>query len=115
MPDFATMDRKALRTFRENATKRNERPTVENNYLTMKFSMERRSQPADWVSTCIATKWCEHHGPSGHTTDNCEKLAAMKKGEPKKKVQKPKKSMAAYYKQVRILLPVLSTMSLTNS
>jgi hypothetical protein len=86
-PDFASMDRDALTAFRKNAYKRKEEPSVENNYFTTEFKKERCHQPTDWVSTPIATEWCEHHGPSGHTTDNCK---AVTDPDHQKKKQKPK-------------------------
>lgn len=47
MPDFTTMSRDQLTTFRKSALKRNEKATANNNYLTVKSRMERWPQPAD--------------------------------------------------------------------
>jgi hypothetical protein len=106
-PDFAAMDRMALRAFRENAVKHNEKPTVENNYFTTKPKEERCPQPSDWIPTCVAMEWCEYHGPCQHKPDECSIVAAgslnaAKKTEPKKKAQKPKLTMRRYYEKVRI-------------
>lgn len=113
MPDFTTMSRDQLATFRKKALKGNEKATANNNYLTVKFRMERWPQPADWVSTTIATEWSQYHGPSGHTTDKCEKFAFVssstgageKKGEPEKKAVKPKsdaRGMKEWRQKVRL-------------
>jgi len=108
------MERKALRTFYENAVKRNEKPTVENNYFTIKFNEERHPQPSDWVSTCIAKHWCEYHGPGQHTLEKCHVVT----GEPRDSHnQKPKidpKAFAAWRKQVSVRPPVFLSILGTN-
>jgi hypothetical protein len=101
--DFASMDRKALQAFRNTARKRNEEPTVENNYFTTTPKEERFPQPTDWIPTCIAAEWCEYHGPSQHTPDQCSMIGEASTHKEKKKAQKPKidpKAFADWKKQV---------------
>jgi RNA recognition motif-containing protein len=99
------MDRKALQAFRNAARKQNEQPNVENNYFTTTPKDKRFPQLTDWIPTCIASEWCEYHGPSQHTPDQCSMIgeASTKKTEPKRKAQKPKidpKAFADWQKQV---------------
>jgi hypothetical protein len=108
LPDFASMDRDTLKAFRKNALKHNEKSTVENNYFTTKPKEERCPQPTDWVPSCIATKWCEYHGPSQHTVDSCS-IADPKNDAPKKKAKNQKakinpKAFAAWQRQVSTYL-----------
>ena len=91
MPDFATMDREALNAFRKNAEKCNQKPTVENNHFTAKPRVQRCPQPSDWIPTCIATEWCEYHGPCKHKPENCNIIAAGSLAEFQKQQAQKKK------------------------
>ena len=67
------MTREALYAFRKNAQKNNDRSSSATNYFTVKYTEgKRRTQPADWIPTCIATEWCENHGPCLHATADCK-------------------------------------------
>jgi hypothetical protein len=93
-PDFATMERLALFAFRKSSQKRNEKPTVENNYFTTTPRKGGRPQPSDWIPTYIATKWCAYHGPSQHTPEECAIVAAGSWAEfQKQKAQEAKADM----------------------
>ena len=70
--DFANMNKHDLLTFRRKAIKARERPSAQNNYLSMTFSADvMNKQPADYILTKLYSTWCEHHGPSNHATAEC--------------------------------------------
>ncbi|GAB7335965.1 hypothetical protein MBLNU13_g08207t1 [Cladosporium sp. NU13] len=85
--DFTNMTRRDLFHYRLKATKAHERPSVENNYFTTKYSVHlSHKQPADWIPTKLARLWCEHHGPANHSAAQCPGIygkTAKPVGEPK--------------------------------
>jgi hypothetical protein len=85
--NFKDMSKEDLIVFSRKATKAHERPSVENDYFTTRFSRDlTNKQPIDWVPTKLYTSWCEHHSPSCHETAECRDSKGVK-AKPAKKTE----------------------------
>jgi hypothetical protein len=70
--DFANMTKQDLSKLRRHAIRAGERPSAENSYFATTFSAGvSNKQPTDYIPTALFKTWCEHHGPSNHTTAEC--------------------------------------------